>query len=106
MGDHLDYLDGFLDACSRLDAGIDGCLKWLLGLQHVVGGGVGDSSKLNIVGGGELGFRNQCIAHSDIEVVSEHKSCQGSRDMSTVAGYDQCPVTLSGRGRSVGGRDR
>lgn len=70
------------------------CLKWLPGLECVVGDGIGDSNKMCIAGGSEPDFSRQCYGHDRIDVVTEDKWGKGGRDRGDVAGADVRPVVF------------
>lgn len=53
--DHLGSLDFFLKASRSVDGGVDGFLKFHDRLEEGVGGGGGDSDKLNMVVGCQTG---------------------------------------------------
>lgn len=57
----LDYLDLFSEAGSRWDGGMNGFLKFGLGLEKFVGGVVGNRYEQNVVSMCETNFSNEWV---------------------------------------------
>lgn len=101
---HLNYLDLILKAGGRWKSGADCLLKFRLGFEEVVVGGVCNSDEEDVVFGVEPNLCNQRLGQGSIDKVSEEEVFTNIGDRSTIPGDKYGPVSLSWCGRTGGGR--